>query len=155
MSRSGDTVAAQIRTAAQATTVVSALALLASSVLTASPSAGVGTVQGTREAVRPIRALYVTGGGFHEFVKQEGIVPPAISERAKVAWTIDHTAGTSTNTLIERHKTTDWTNAFDVVVYNMSFSNVVDPAWIERIAAAHRLDACTKSGPHAISRRCR
>ena len=138
MSRSDVTVAGKIRTAAHATTVVSALALLASSVLTASPGAGVGTVQGTREAVRPIRALYVTGGGFHEFVKQEGIVPPAISERAKVAWTIDHTAGTSTNTLIERHKTTDWTKEFDVVLYNMSFSFVVDVPWIERLARAHR-----------------
>jgi len=136
MSRPDITVAGKSRTAAQATAVVSALGLLAASALTASP--GVATVQGTRAAVRPIRALYVTGGGFHEFVKQEGIVPPAIAERAKVAWTIDHTAGTSTDTLIERHKTTDWTKEFDVVLYNMSFSHVVDVDWIERLAAAHR-----------------
>src|SRR5688500_3002062 len=104
MSRPDIAVAGKIRTAAQATAVVSAVALLAASVLTASAGAGVGTVQEARAAVQPIRALYVTGGGFHEFVKQEGIVPPAIAERAKVAWTIDHTAGTSTNTLIERHR---------------------------------------------------
>lgn len=138
MSRPDITVAWKIRTAAQATAVVSALALVAASVLTASPNTSVGAVQGTRAAVRPIRALYVTGGGFHEFVKQEGILPPAIAERAKVAWTIDHTAGTSTDTLIERHKTTDWTNEFDVVLYNMSFSFVVDVPWIERLAHAHR-----------------
>lgn len=87
---------------------------------------------------RPIRALYVTGGGFHDFVTQETIVPPGLAKRARIDWTIDHSAGKSTDVLIERHKTTDWTNAFDVVVYNMSFSNVVDPAWIERITAAHR-----------------
>lgn len=80
----------------------------------------------------------MTGGGFHEFVKQEGIVPPAVAQRARVTWTIDHTAGTSTEVLIERHKNTDWTKEFDVVLYNMSFSYVVDVPWIERVAHAHR-----------------
>jgi type 1 glutamine amidotransferase len=87
---------------------------------------------------RPIRALYITGGGFHEFVKQEGILPPAVTQRANVEWTIDHTAGTSTEVLIERHRNTDWAKQFDVVLYNMSFSFVTDVPWIERIASAHR-----------------
>jgi hypothetical protein len=90
------------------------------------------------QAPRAIRALYVTGGGFHEFVKQEAIVPPAVAKHANVEWTIDHTAGTSTTVLIERHKDTAWTKQFDVVLYNMSFSHVVDVDWIERLAAAHR-----------------
>ena len=97
------------------------------------------TDQGARaEAPRAIRALYVTGGGFHEFVKQEAILPPAVAQRVKIDWTIDHTAGTSTEVLIERHRNTDWTKAFDVVLYNMSFSHVVDVDWIERLAGAHR-----------------
>lgn len=86
----------------------------------------------------PIRALYITGGGFHDFVGQQEIVPPGIAARAPVQWTIDHTAGTSTDTLIARHASTDWADQFDVVVYNMSFSFVVDSAWIERIVRAHR-----------------
>ena len=94
--------------------------------------------QGGTSQPRPIRALYVTGGGFHEFVKQEGILPPEIAKRAKVTWTIDHTAGKSTDVLIERHKNTDWAKEFDVVLYNMSFSFVVDVPWIERLVAAHR-----------------
>jgi hypothetical protein len=69
----------------------------------------------------PITALYVTGGGFHDFVKQEAIVPPGIAERIRIEWTIDHTAGKSTEVLIEGHRDTAWTKAFDVVVYNMSF----------------------------------
>jgi uncharacterized protein len=95
--------------------------------------------QGTRAgAPRALRGLYVPGGGFHEFVKQEAILPPAVAERVKIDWTIDHTAGTSTDVLIERHKNTDWAKAFDVVLYNMSFSHVVDVDWIERLAGAHR-----------------
>ena len=89
-------------------------------------------------APRPIRALYVTGGGFHEFVAQEKIVPPAIAKKVNIQWTIDHTAGLATDVMIDRHKDTAWTKDFDVVLYNMSFSNVVDVAWIERLAAAHR-----------------
>jgi type 1 glutamine amidotransferase len=113
---------------------VAALALTAAPRAQQKPTAQGGQVV----AARAIRGLYVTGGGFHEFVKQEGIVPPAMVERANVAWTIDHTAGTSTEVLIERHKNTDWTKQFDVVLYNMSFSFVVDEAWIERLAGAHR-----------------
>jgi uncharacterized protein len=86
----------------------------------------------------PIRALYVTGGGFHDFVELEKIVPPGIAARANIEWTVDHTAGTATDVLIARHENTDWADQFDVVVYNMSFSFVTDPAWIERLAFAHR-----------------
>src|SRR5215218_9944787 len=75
-------------------------------------------------AARPIRALYVTGGGFHDFVAQEQIVPPGISARTNIVWTIDHTAGKSQDMLIPRHQTTAWADSFDVVVYNMSFSQV-------------------------------
>jgi type 1 glutamine amidotransferase len=102
------------------------------------PATGQAPATGGATAVRPIRALSVTGGGFHDFVAQERIVPPGIAARANVVWTVDHTAGTSTETLIARHQTTSWADEFDVVVYNMSFSFVVDPRWIERIAHAHR-----------------
>ena len=101
-----------------------------------------GTVRASQErggaSARPIRALYVTGGGFHDFVAQEKIVPPGIAERVKVDWTIDHSAAKSTDVLIERHRNADWAKAFDAVVYNMSFSHVVDVEWIERLARAHR-----------------
>ena len=90
------------------------------------------------QAAKPIRGLYVTGGGFHEFVKQETILPPAVSKMANVTWTIDHTAGKTMDVIIDRHKNTDWTKDFDVVLYNMSFSYVVDVESIERLARAHR-----------------
>lgn len=117
-----------------------ATAVLFTSILAISPAAdeGSGGHQGTgARAAKPIRALYVTGGGFHDFVAQEKILPPALAERIRVDWTVDHTAGKATDVLIERHKTIDWTKAFDVVVYNMSFSHVVAVDWIERLARAH------------------
>lgn len=97
-----------------------------------------GRSAGEASAQAPIRALYVTGGGFHDFEALEPIVIGGLAERLPVEWTVDRTAGTSTETLIERHRTTDWADEFDLVVYNMSFSHVVDPEWIDRIAHAHR-----------------
>jgi type 1 glutamine amidotransferase len=113
--------------------------VLAALWFTVSPGAQQNSAQTSKPGTaRPIRALYVTGGGFHDFVKMEAILPPAVAQRANVAWTVDHTAGKSTEVLIERHKNTDWTKEFDVVLYNMSFSFVVDVPWIERLVAAHR-----------------
>jgi type 1 glutamine amidotransferase len=114
------------------------MVLVLSAFAIASAAQGNPGPQGTQPDVpRAIRGLYVTGGGFHDFVTQETIVPPGVAERIRIDWTIDHTAGKSTDVLIERHKTTDWTKAFDVVLYNMSFSTVVDIDWIERLARAH------------------
>ena len=127
------------RTSRRSLTMSAVVVGLLGTMFAFSPSAEEATVtHAVASQARPIRALYVTGGGFHEFVKQEAIVPPAIARTANVTWTIDHTAGTSTEVLIDRHKDTAWTREFDVVLYNMSFSYVVDVAWIERLAQAHR-----------------
>ena len=87
---------------------------------------------------RPIRALYITGGGFHDFVAQERIIPEGIAARTNIEWTTDRTAGEATDALIVRHENTAWAEEFDVVVYNMSFSFVVNVEWIERLVNAHR-----------------
>jgi type 1 glutamine amidotransferase len=102
------------------------------------PGASAAPTRTAPSAQRPIRALYVTGGGFHDFTALKEIVPPGIAARTNIVWTIDHTADTSTTALIARHRDVAWADQFDVVVYNMSFSWVVDPQWIERIAHAHR-----------------
>lgn len=128
--------AARSRAARRLPFLAAAVALAAG--CAAAPAAASGQ-QGQQQTGpgEPIRALYITGGGFHDFVGQQEIVPPGIAARAPVEFTIDHTAGESTDTLIARHANTDWADEFDVVVYNMSFSFVVDSAWIERIVGAH------------------
>ena len=118
---------------------IALLVLLCTAAFALPEVAGTAGVPQARAAAQatPVRALYVTGGGFHDFVAQETIVPPEIARRANVQWTVDHTAGKSTEVLIDRHKDTEWTRSFDVVLYNMSFSHVVDVPWIERLARAH------------------
>ena len=113
-------------------------ALLLSVLLCGSAGHSVAQQPAPGANARPIRALYITGGGFHDFKAQEKIIPPGISARTNIVWTIDNSADTSTTALIARHRDAAWADQFDVVVYNMSFSYVVDPEWIERIAYAHR-----------------
>ena len=120
------------------TSLLVLLCSIALTMVSVAGEAGRGTQATSKPAARPIRGLYVTGGGFHDFVKHQEILPPAVAERVKINWTIDHTAGKSTDVLIERHRTTDWAEEFDVVLYNMSFSFVVDVQWIERLVRAHR-----------------
>jgi uncharacterized protein len=122
---------------ARFTATAAACLVLVVGLLVPGPVAEAGG-QAAQTVKPPIRALYVTGGGFHDFVAQERIVPPGLAKRIRIEWTTDHTAGKSTEVLIDRHKDTAWTKAFDVVVYNMSFSHVVDAEWIERLAHAHR-----------------
>jgi type 1 glutamine amidotransferase len=112
--------------------------LLVLPVLTLASSAAAQPASKSGDAPSPIRALYVTGGGFHDFEAQKAIVPAGLAERVRIEWTIDESAGKATDVLIPRHATTDWTKDFDVVVYNMSFSHVVDVPWIERLTRAHR-----------------
>jgi len=129
------------RVSARARAWSSLIVALFTSVLTVSSAAEPETSAPQQKPAgtpRAIRALYITGGGFHDFPSQEKILPPGVAQRIRIEWTIDHTAGKSTEALIPRHENTDWTKTFDVVVYNMSFSHVVDPAWIERLTGAHR-----------------
>jgi len=114
-------------------TLIAALTAL----LVVNPAAIEPDAGSAQAGARPLRGLYVTGGGFHDFVAHEKILPPAVAKQVNINWTVDHTAGTSTEVLIERHKDTAWAKEFDVVLYNMSFSFVVDVPWIERIVRAH------------------
>lgn len=142
MSHSKRTTAARLTSLSSGVRVALLLAVVSACATTAStppaPGATSTAAASARSGQGPIRALYVTGGGFHDFTALKGIVPPGIAARTNIVWTIDHTADTSTTALIARHQDVAWADQFDVVVYNMSFSWVVDPQWIERIAHAHR-----------------
>ena len=122
--------------AAATLTVLSAAVLSSTSAVVA--DSGARQITSAR-AAKPLRALYVTGGGFHDFVTQETIVPPGVSARAKIRST-----GRSITPRASRPRcsssgtrTRTGRRTFDVVLYNMSFSHVVDKDWIERLARAH------------------
>lgn len=85
----------------------------------------------------PIRVLYVTGGGYHDYEGQERLITEGLSARANIEWTVDFEAGGSNSHQLSRFDDPDWHEAFDAVVYNMCFAAVRDVDYIEGIARAH------------------
>lgn len=86
----------------------------------------------------PIQALLVTGGCCHDYDRQKLILTRGISARADVRWTVVHQGGTTTNTPIPLYNDPDWAAGFDIVVHNECFSDVKDPAFVDRILKPHR-----------------
>lgn len=89
------------------------------------------------EPPQPIRALYVTGGGWHDYPAQERILTEGIAKRILVEWTIEHEIGVETDRVPSRWQADDWMESFDVIVYNICYTDVNDTRLIERIVAMH------------------
>lgn len=90
------------------------------------------------EAESTIRALYITGGGWHDYAAQQTIVTDGLAERLAIEWEIDDSAGGRSDVVIERFKEDDWAAGYDVVVYNICQPKMSDRAIVESIADMHR-----------------
>jgi uncharacterized protein len=86
---------------------------------------------------QPLQVLLVTGGGWHDYDAQKGILEEGLSARMEAEFTVDHEAGTDGSVLISRHADTAWAAEFDAVIYNMCFSEVQDAEWVDRLVRAH------------------
>lgn len=98
-----------------------------------------GIVSAEEEA--PIKALYVTGGGWHDYDAQIKIITEGL--KASIPG-IDITVAAveSSQNAPEEHPVfegDDWAEGYDVVIYNMCNSaNTNNPELVERIVAPHR-----------------
>ncbi len=98
------------------------------------------------DAAPPIRALLVTGGGWHDFVTQEKLITEGLSERIHVEWTVDHEAGKRANFSPTRFEDENWIDGFDIVIHNHGLTSLREHGPLAaRIADAHR-----KSGVPAV-----
>jgi type 1 glutamine amidotransferase len=86
----------------------------------------------------PLRALYITGGCCHDYDTQKKIIPEGVSARAPVEWTVVQEGGTSTQHKVSIYENPNWADAYDVIVHNECFADVAEPAFVERVLAAHR-----------------
>jgi type 1 glutamine amidotransferase len=100
------------------------------------------------DAVRPIRALMVTGGCCHDYEAQKKILSEGIAARARVDWTIVHEGGDSRTHRVSIYEKPNWAGGYDVVVHNECFGQVDDAAFVEGIAAIH------KAGVPAVMLHC-
>lgn len=97
----------------------------------------------------PIRVLYVTGGGYHDYAAQEELLRSELTSRLNLEWTTDFEAGSSNDHQLTLHNNPNWHENFDAVIYNMCFASVEDVDYIEGITTAHY-----ESGTAAVFLHC-
>ena len=86
----------------------------------------------------PLRVLMVTGGGWHDYDTQKGLLEQGLTERiGNISFTIDHESGTATDARLSRFADDRWAAQYDLVVYNHCHSHVEDKAYIDGIVQAH------------------
>jgi type 1 glutamine amidotransferase len=104
---------------------------------------GVGDAAPRDEQVKPIRALLVTGGPYHDYAKQKDLLSKGITARARVEWTIAYDPTHDTSEQGKKHlnpvyEKADWAKGFDIVVHDECCSGVTDDAILARILEPHR-----------------
>lgn len=89
------------------------------------------------DAPKPIKALMITGGGFHDYTAQKKTLAEGISARMNIEWTILH-EGTEREHMHSAYQNPDWAKGYDVVVHNECFGMVKDPEFVAKVAAPHK-----------------
>jgi len=85
----------------------------------------------------PLRILYVTGGGWHDFEAQKGILTEGIGERMDVEFEINHEAGDDPTAVPGIFADPDFVEGYDLVLYNMSLSREQKPETAQAIIDSH------------------
>lgn len=104
--------------------------------------ANVAVAQTTRPTdsteAKPIKALLITGGPFHDYNAQKAALTAGLDKRINVEWTIYHEGdrgGTSFKLPI--YEKEDWAKGYDIVIHNECFADVVEQDYIRKITKAH------------------
>jgi hypothetical protein len=87
---------------------------------------------------KPLRALLITGGCCHDYVKQKDILKEGLEARAHVVVDHVHTADKSTKPPLAIHGNADYAKGYDVVIHDECAADVSDPAVIAAVLAPHR-----------------
>jgi type 1 glutamine amidotransferase len=104
--------------------------------LLVSPSAFAGEPRAA--AAKPLRALLVTGGGYHDYDHQKSILTEGVAARANVEWTVIHETSKQNGHKIPLFENPNWADGFDVVVHNECYADVTDLDYLGRILGAHK-----------------
>jgi len=85
----------------------------------------------------PINALYVTGGGWHDYEGQKTIITEGLKVSIPNIEITVNDAGDPKNQAA--YEEANWAGDYDIVIYNMCIAtDSEEPEWVERIVAPHR-----------------
>ena len=90
------------------------------------------------DAVKPLRVLLVAGGCCHDYATQTRILEQGIEARVRADVEVVFNPDKSTKATFEIYGNPDWASGYDVVIHDECSADVTDPAYVERILAAHR-----------------
>lgn len=100
-----------------------------------------GYAQETAEPKSPIRALLVTGGGWHDYETQKKLLTEGIRKQLgdRIQWTIVHEdkKGDPTHH-VSLFRKRDWPDEYDVVVHNTGYGRVKDAGFVARLVRSHQ-----------------
>lgn len=86
---------------------------------------------------KPIKALLVTGGGFHDYEAQTKTLTEELPKRLNIEITVAK-EGTVREHKHSIYQNPDWAKGYDVVIHNECFGLVEDKEFVERVAAPHK-----------------
>lgn len=88
---------------------------------------------------RPIKALLITGGGWHDYETQQDLLIDGIEERlpGQVEWTIVHEGEGEPNHHVSVMQEENWTEGYDVIVHNTGFGRVTDADFVAHLVKHH------------------
>ncbi len=89
------------------------------------------------EKPKPIKALLVTGGGFHDYDAQRKTLVEGLTKRLNLDLTVVQ-EGTTREHRMSSYEKADWATGYDVVIHNECFGMVADKEFVERVAAPHK-----------------
>jgi type 1 glutamine amidotransferase len=90
------------------------------------------------EKVKPLRALLVLGGCYHDYAKQKDILSKGIPARAQVEVTVAYDENMGCDHLNPVFEKPDWSKGYDVVIHDECSADVKDVKLIDRILEPHR-----------------
>jgi type 1 glutamine amidotransferase len=90
------------------------------------------------EALKPLRALLVTGGCCHDYPFQTQQLTNAVAKLSLVEWRVVMEGGKGTRAQLSLYDDPNWAGNFDVVVHNECFADTKDQDYIRKITAAHK-----------------
>jgi len=106
--------------------------------LTAALAVGLLSTPVAQSAEKPIKALLVTGGGYHDYERQKKIMTEGVAARTNIVWTIVHDTSKQDNHKMPFFEDPKWADGYDVVVHNECFAAITDPKYVEKVLAPHR-----------------
>ncbi|MEX2395419.1 MAG: ThuA domain-containing protein [Balneolales bacterium] len=88
----------------------------------------------------PIKAALITGGGWHDYETQEGLLTNGISERLgnDIEWTIIHEGDKEPDHQVSIMQRENWAADYDVIVHNTGFGRVTDPDFVAQFVEHHK-----------------